>query len=131
MHHVNDKAGRARSDFLINIRLPWPPTINTYYTIARGRKILSKKGREFKKAAAAELLIQQPPKGLTGRLEVNIDVFPPDRRRRDIDNLCKATVDSLQDYGVFFDDEQIDILRIRRKQIEKPGYVRVYISEIE
>jgi len=32
------------------IELPWPPTVNTYYTVARGRKILSKKGRAYKEA---------------------------------------------------------------------------------
>jgi len=114
---------------MINILLPWPPTVNTYYTIARGRKILSKRGRNYKKDAWLEL-----PNGgetLTGRLEVNIDAYPPDKRRRDIDNIVKPILDVLTDAKVWEDDSQVDILRIRRKQIEKPGYVRVYISEIE
>jgi len=77
---------------------------------------------------------QKAPKGLTGRLEVRIDVYPPDKRKRDIANLEKAVVDSLQQkggYGIFIDDSQIDILHIRRLHITKPGYVRVHISEIE
>ena len=115
---------------MINIKLPWPPTVNTYYGIVRGRKILSKRGREYKIQAAVECLRQKAPRPLTQRLEVNIEAYPPDKRKRDLDNIIKPLLDALQDYGMF-DDEQIDILRIRRRAIEKPGYVRVYISEIE
>ena len=113
---------------MINLRLPWPPTVNHYYTIARGRKILSAKGRAYKTNAAVECLRQNVPRPLTQRLEVNIDAYPPDKRKRDLDNIIKPLLEALQDYGMF-DDEQIDILRIRRKG--KGGYVRVHISEIE
>ena len=118
---------------MINVRLSWPPTANHYYTVARGRKILSSKGRRYKQNAILSLMEQRVPKGLTGRLEVRIDVYPPDKRKRDIANLEKAVVDACQQkdgYGIFIDDAQIDILHIRRLHITKPGHVRVYISEI-
>ena len=114
---------------MINIRMDWPPQLNHYYTIARGRKILSAKGRKYKIDMAVELLRQKAPRSLTGRLEVLIDAYPPDRRKRDLDNLIKPVGDTLQDYGMF-DDEQIDDLRIRRRAVSKPGYLRVRISEI-
>jgi len=113
---------------LINIKLPWPPTVNTYYTIARNRKILSKRGREYKKEVAVLLLNED--RSVTGRVEVYIDAFPPDKRKRDIDNIIKPLLDCLTDASVWGDDSQVDVLRIRRKEITKPGYVRVYISEI-
>lgn len=110
---------------MINLKLPWPPTVNTYYTIARNRKILSKRGREYKKTT-----LEVGPE-LTGRLEVRIDAYPPDRRKRDLDNIVKPILDLLTDNKVWTDDELIDILTIRRKEIKKPGEVRVYIEEIE
>ena len=73
---------------------------------------------------------QRAPKGLGGRLEVDIEAHPPDRRKRDLDNLLKPVLDVLQDYGMFADDEQIDVLRIRRREIAQPGHVRVHISEL-
>ena len=115
---------------MINLRLPWPPTVNTYYAVYRGRKVLSVRGRHYKKNGAALLMQQGAPQMLESRLEVNIDATPPDRRKRDLDNIVKPLLDTLQDYGMF-DDEQIDILRIRRREIKKPGHVRVYITEIE
>ncbi|KKK72643.1 hypothetical protein LCGC14_2901820 [marine sediment metagenome] len=121
---------RARDFAVINIRLQWPPTVNNYTTVARGRKILSDRGRKYKRRSILELMEQHAPRGLKGRLEVKIDAYPPDKRKRDLDNLCKPILDSLQDYGMFADDEQIDVLRIRRREITRPGHVRVYISEI-
>ena len=115
---------------MVNVRLPWPPTVNTYYAVVRGRKILSKKGRAFKKSAKESLMVQKCPKAQTGRIEVNIEASPPDRRKRDIDNLVKPILDALTDYGAWEDDAQVDVLRVRRRKIEKPGYVRVHISEI-
>lgn len=116
---------------MINLRLPWPPTVNTYYTVARGRKILSKRGREYKVNSIADLIDRDAPRGLEGRFEVNMDVYPPDRRKRDIDNLTKPVLDVLTNYGLWEDDSQVDVLRIRRMNIEKPGFVRVHITEIE
>ncbi len=116
---------------MINVRLQWPPTINNYTTVVRGRKILSARGRKYKEWSILELMDQHAPRGLKGRLEVKIDAYPPDKRKRDLDNLLKPILDSLQDYGMFVDDEQIDILRIRRLAMTKPGYVRVHISEIQ
>ena len=115
---------------MINLRLHWPPTVNTYYTVARGRKILSTRGRNYKNNGAIDLLHQKAPRLLRGRLEVNIEAYPPDRRKRDLDNIVKPLLDCMQDYGMF-DDEQIDILRIRRREVKKPGHVRVYVSEID
>ena len=128
MHDDFNSQGRKRGYCVIT--LSWPPTVNHYYTVARGRKILSPKGRRYKIDTAVELLRQEAPRSLTGRLEVLIDAYPPDRRKRDLDNLIKPIADALQDYGMF-DDEQIDDLRIRRRAVTKPGYLRVRISEIE
>ena len=112
---------------MINVRLPWPPQVNNYYTVARNRKILSTKGRAYKAHCVAELMEQKARKGLKSRLEVLIDVYPPDRRKRDLDNLCKPILDALQDYGMF-DDSQIDDLRVRRR--EMGSFVRVKVSEL-
>jgi len=48
------------------------------------------------------------------RIRMCVEVYPPDKRRRDLDNLMKATADSLQHAQVYPDDSQIDDLRIIR-----------------
>jgi len=112
------------------IFLPFPPSANTYYRNFNGRMLLSKKGREYKQSVALECYRKGLPKQMTGRLVVDILATVPDKRKRDIDNLHKALLDSLAGVGVFRNDEQIDDLRIRRVGVAKPGGVAVTITEI-
>ena len=67
---------------------------------------------------------------MKSRLRVQLDCYPGDMRKRDLDNLPKSLLDALTYAGVWIDDEQIDDLRIRRMQVEKPGFVRVSVWEI-
>jgi len=63
------------------------------------------------------------------RLRVVIECFPPDRRRRDLDNLGKSCLDSLQHAKIFVDDNQIDDLRFIRMP-DMFDKVLVHIGEI-
>ena len=59
-----------------------------------------------------------------------MDVFPPDRRRRDLDNLLKSVQDSLAQTGLYEDDSQIDLLLVRRREVKKPGHIAVEIFDL-
>ena len=108
--------------------LPWPPSVNTYDTVWKGRKILSKKGKQFKKDCAEHIKPQSEP--MTGKLKVNVVVSFPDKRKRDLDNLLKPILDVLDDYNVYVDDSQIWDLRITR--VETGGsLVIVTVKELE
>ncbi len=63
------------------------------------------------------------------RIRVRVDAFPPDKRKRDLDNIFKALLDALQWCKVFSDDSQIDELIITR-QPSIEGRVVVYIDAI-
>jgi len=65
-----------------------------------------------------------------GRLAVTIEVYPPDRRRRDIDNLLKAVLDACQHGGAFPDDSHIIWLLIHRSRIVPGGRVVVTIRDL-
>ena len=60
------------------------------------------------------------------RLIVTIEAYPPDKRKRDLDNILKSLLDALQHAGMYPDDSQIDVLSIARKTTFK-GIVRVTI----
>jgi len=61
---------------------------------------------------------------------MTIDVYPPDKRKRDLDNICKNLLDSLQKAQIYPDDNQIDLLIIQRKEVVKGGKLHVSISTI-
>lgn len=116
----------------LTLRLPYPPSVNTYWrNIGRGRTILSKKGREYKRDVQAAVLEQMGRrKAMSGRLRVSIWLTMPDRRCRDISNTIKAAEDALTTAGVWVDDEQIDQLVVYRLGISKPGWATVRIREL-
>lgn len=48
------------------------------------------------------------------RLYLAVDLFPPDRRQRDLDNAVKALLDGLTAVEIWLDDSLIDLLVLRR-----------------
>lgn len=108
--------------------LPFPPSVNTYWrNLGNGRTVLSAKAREYRKVVIALTASKKP---LLSRLRMVIELYPPDRRRRDVDNSLKAILDSLQHAGVYRDDEQIDELTVMKKSPVRGGHCIVSIFEI-
>ena len=114
----------------LEITLPWPPTVNTYYRNFNGRSIISKKGREYRVAVAEQVLVQRAAKHFEHAVRVEIKAYRPDRRRRDLDNLLKALLDSLTHAGVMDDDALIEDLRVYWAD-EIGGMVKVTIEGME
>lgn len=112
------------------ITLPYPPSLNSYYRTVNGRMLISKKGREYRKQVALEALSQKTPKMGGARLSVEIAAYMPDKRKRDLDNLFKCVLDSLQKAGICDDDSQIDKLAIVRDGQCKGGKLLIDIKEV-
>ena len=108
--------------------LPWPPSVNTYWRTFRGRMIISKAGRDYRTAVAEQVVVQSIGKFLDKRIVVCILAYRPDKRRRDLDNLLKAALDSMCSAGVYDDDSQIVDLRILWAETIG-GYLKVRIAE--
>lgn len=112
--------------------LPWPPSVNHYWIhMVRGKMvkvIVGKKGLEFREGVKYTVGTCEP---MTERLAVQIDAYPPDRRKRDLDNMMKATLDALEHAGVYENDGQIDELSIFRKEPTPGGKLVVTIREIK
>ena len=95
------------------LTLPYPPSVNHYWRRVGPRTLISREGRAFRKNVCALLGGGgKPPR--SGRVALAMDAFPPDHRRRDLDNLPKAVLDSLTHAGVYEDDSHYAELRIMR-----------------
>jgi crossover junction endodeoxyribonuclease RusA len=116
---------------VITINLPWPPSVNRIWRRVGNKTILSAEGREFRKTVQGICAINGiSGKRMAGRLSVCITANPPDRRKRDIDNLQKSPLDALTHAAVWEDDSQIDELLIRRDSIVSGGSIKITINEI-
>ena len=119
----------------MQITLPWPPTVNTYWRhapIRYGRGVvvyISKAGRAYRKTVGKMVLEQDAYKILTCRLSCLILASPPDARKRDLDNILKALLDAMEHAGVYENDEQIDDLHVLRAPPMKGGQVVVCLEE--
>lgn len=110
---------------MLSFRLPYPPTVNHYWKIWNGKPVLSSAGRAYR-GVAAEFAPSVP---LIRPVWVILHVVLPDKRRRDLDNICKALLDALVHGGILEDDSQIESLIVQRGSVEKPGWVNVTIGE--
>jgi crossover junction endodeoxyribonuclease RusA len=115
---------------MIEITLPWPPSVNTYWRNFDGRMIISAKGREYRETVGDQMTVQRMVKHFAGPLRVVIEAWRPDKRRRDLDNLLKATLDGLAHAGVYEDDSQIVDLRIYWAP-DIGGMLKIKIEEIK
>ena len=110
--------------------LPWPPSVNRYYRHVGPRVLISREGRKYRMMTVSRLGGRFPK--LTGNLRVSAEFYPPDARRRDLDNVGgKALLDSLQAAGLFEDDSQIKSLRLdMREPLPPEGLVHVLIETL-
>lgn len=113
----------------LTITLPWPVSVNRQWRSYGSRVVLSRELQRWRKVAAMALGAQKIERFEAKRLKVTMLAFPPDKRRRDIDNLAKGVLDLLQKCDVFEDDSQIDDLRVIRKEKLKGGKVEITIEE--
>lgn len=107
--------------------------MNTYLRhLPNGRTLLSEKGRAYHSTVWEVVKRTRPGVSpLLGPLVVTLTAFPPDKRRRDLDNLPKVVLDSLTKAGVWRDDSQIQRLTIQWGAFWPGGAMEVEIEEIE
>ena len=113
------------------LNLPLPPSVNSYRTIFKNRMGISKAGKEFKLQVQDYVLDNAVPKMGDKRLQMQVTLYPRDRRKQDIDNRIKALWDALADAGVYEDDSQIDVLIVQRGEIKKGGGCLVLINVLD
>jgi len=100
---------------LLRLKLPWPPSINHYWEQRGIIRYLSEKAKAFRlETQLAFIRNKHPGFADLKPLFVEIMLYPPDKRRRDIDNVLKPLLDAMQHAGVYDDDYQIAHLTVIR-----------------
>ena len=111
------------------LAIPYPPTGNTSTRHAGGRHYTTEAVKRYRMEVATLAMAQGAAKTLDGPIKVVAEVYPPDRRRRDLDNAWKSAGDALTHAGVWRDDHQICDLRLVRMDTRPGGQVVVTVEE--
>jgi crossover junction endodeoxyribonuclease RusA len=110
--------------------LPFPPSINSFYSKTKNGVFISKVGREYQTCGIGLIREQLPAfERLEGKLRMVVVLYPSDKRIRDLDNYMKPLLDTITKAGIWQDDSLVDQLFIYRGSIVKPGSVFVRICE--
>lgn len=128
---------------MIELELPWPPSVNHYKKI--GRTVMTKSGKMYQSrinSPETKLFyyevwlkikswnaINRKNLPLRSTISMETYLYPPDKRKRDIDNPIKALLDSLVKAGLIYDDSLVSRLLIERMDIIDQGKVVVRIEE--
>jgi Holliday junction resolvase RusA-like endonuclease len=118
---------------MIRIELDEKPVMksNSYRIGRGGRMYVPKDVKEYdERLSEAARRSMKGLEVLEGRLKVRIVLTQSDKRRRDLQNLAKGTLDSLNEI-VYKDDSQIDVLVMERIFEKGTWKVVIEVEEIE
>ena len=120
---------------MLELTLPLPPSVNTYYKKYRNKLIISPAGQEFRRnvIALVDTIANIERFTKDDRLSLDVNFYPPDNRRRDLDNFCgKALQDALQHAGIYPDDSQLDSVTYNRMAVDRKWpRVEIVLDRIE
>lgn len=115
---------------VIKAILPYPKglTVNNYWKTGRNGIYVNPLVKRYK-GIVWQTLINSFRLGERA-LRMQLKVYPPDRRIRDLDNVLKAVCDALQFAQVYKNDSQIEQLFVVRKEVIKDGKLEVKLTSL-
>lgn len=114
---------------MVELVLPYPPSVNDYWRwVSKTRRVVCKRGKDYQWAT---FIASREKPSFIGQVEIECDVYFPDNRDRDLDNLGKCILDSLVYSKVIVDDSRkyVKKLTFEDKGNQKGGAVIVRIKE--
>jgi len=129
---------------MIELELPWPPSVNNYkqigrmITTANGKLLQTRKNspetNRYYYEAWVKIRALRGQDGLklplSAMISIEVDAYPPDNKKRDLDNILKVLLDSLVRGGLIVDDSQVARLLVERKAIIPQGKVIIRVTEL-
>ena len=107
--------------------LPWPPSVNHYYRYVGPRVLISRDGRRYRENIVAKFATEKVTK-LSCPVDLYIELYPPDNRRRDVDNSLKCLLDTFTHGSLYDDDSLIRKLTVIKQEPMPPegmAFIRI------
>jgi crossover junction endodeoxyribonuclease RusA len=91
--------------------LPYPDTVNHHWILSHGRLVPTHRCEEYRRRVKVLCGTYKLPK-IDYAVNVVLHASPPDKRRRDVDNLLKSPLDALTRAEQWTDDSLVEELTI-------------------
>ncbi len=111
----------------LGFELPWPPSVNHYYRHVGAKVLISRDGRKYREMIVSRFR-SEGVETFRGPVELSIELYPPDNRRRDADNSLKCLLDAFTHGGLYEDDSLIRRLVVTKREPMPPdgmAYIRI------
>jgi len=115
---------------MIVLSCPWPPSINHYWRMGNHHIYLSEEGKRYKQIVIG-IVRTARVESFIGDVSLTMEAYPPDRRRRDLDNIQKAVWDALTDAGLYEDDSQVKHVEAWMREPLERGKVIVTVDNLQ
>ena len=113
------------------IKLPYPPSVNGIYGHTSRGPYLAHKVKAYRRDVLVSCLEQRVvPWRKTEPLGITINLHPPTKAKRDVDNPAKSVLDALEAAGVVDDDSQFHRMLIQKCEVVRGGFVTVEIYDL-
>lgn len=109
----------------MNFTLPYPPSANRYWRMARGHIHKSNEARDYQRNAAM-CALAAGVRPLDGNVSVTLSVFRP-AKRGDLDNTQKVLLDALKGVA-YHDDAQVTEIHAKRFEDKENPRVEVILG---
>ncbi len=120
---------------MIDLKLPYPPSINRLYATGNGRFYKNKIGHDYFRLVDQLVRITRFKPFVPGDcINFELYLYPNDNRKRDIDAGLKTLLDALQAAKVYPNDSQIKKLYVQmmpKLAKEFDPYCRVVLDIIQ
>ena len=120
---------------MIELTLPYPPSVNKIWRVGKAKVYLNPIAKAYRDqvfwkslAIIDKFIVPVFIKNTKVRLEIKM--YPPDHKRRDVDNICKSILDALQYTRIIDDDSQIYQLYVEKLEVRKGGEIEVKLLEL-
>lgn len=118
-----------------DLKITFPIVTGNHYktlNFARRRVFVTKKGQMYRRMVLCDLYAKfgaNKPE-INKPLKVEMTITPPDRRRRDTDNIEKVLFDALTLGGLWIDDKLIVEKHVIVAEPCKPGWIDMRVTTL-
>jgi crossover junction endodeoxyribonuclease RusA len=113
---------------MINLTLPYPPSGNHMWKKGVDRTYLTDRAKDYYREIWAAAVQQGAIINIDQQVAVECRLYPPDKRRRDLDNAWKVLSDGLTKARVWQDDHLVRSLHLVWMDVEPGGRVELTIA---